>query len=103
MATEPHTARARAWATAFNTYTELNQKLDLAQPGQRDELERSLAQQEQVLLDMPAPDFSAVILKLEMIWEADLHGFDQRSEEKCLILEDLGDLIAQTHQLVGAV
>ena len=102
MATEPLTARAHAWATALNTYTELNQKLDLAQPGQRDALERSIAQQEQLLLDMPAPDFSAVVSKLEMMWEAHLHGLDQSSEEKRLILEDLGDLIAETHQLLGA-
>ena len=101
MATKAHTARAHAWATTFTKYTKLNQKLDVAQPDDRDALERAVVAHQNELLDLPAPSFCAVIQKLEILWEADLHGFDQTSEEKRLIIEDLQDLLTETAELDG--
>ena len=40
-------------------------------------------------------------IKLEMLWEAEMHGLDQASEEKRLILEDLQDLSIELGELIA--
>ena len=101
MADIAHTARAHMWATAFEKYTNLNQRLIGCQPRDRDALERAIAEQEDELLDLSAPSFTCIRQKLEIMWETELHGLDRASKEKRLLLKDLSDLIAETHQLLG--
>ena len=101
MATEAHTARARAWETVYRKYLTLNQRLAEAQPGKRDKLERTVAAQQDELLDLNAPSFSAVRQKLEMLWEGELESPDRASEEKRLIIEDLSDLCAEAATTIG--
>jgi len=101
MTTKSHTARARAWKTAFEKYLSLNQRLIEAQAHERDALERAVAAQQDALLDLPAPSLRAIVHKLEIIFEGDLEKPDQDGEEKRLVLEDLGDLILEQGQLLG--
>lgn len=101
MAVDATTARRENWKRLFTQYQTLNQQLDQVQPAKRDALERAIADKEDELLDNPAPSFTAVITKLELLWSADLHGLDAGSEAKRLILEDLGDLITENLQLLG--
>jgi hypothetical protein len=102
VADEPTTTRRTLWETAFNTLTELNQKLDQCQPEQRDELERQIAEQEEDVLDTSAPSFGALLTKLELLFEGQLFGLDPESEHRRLILEDLSNLIDETRDLLGA-
>lgn len=102
MATKAFTARARAWNTAFEKIQNLNQRLiEERNPHQREALERAAAAQEEQLLELPAPHFTAVIRKLELLWECQLEGLDSEAEAKRLVLEDLGDLILEQCQLLG--
>jgi muramidase (phage lysozyme) len=94
--------RRSAWNKTYSTYLSLNQRLSQAQPQERDALERAVAAQQDALLDLPAPSIAAVILKLETIWEGQLHGLDQEAEERRLVLEDLQDLSSELADLVGA-
>lgn len=102
MAIEPLSARASAWKNQFNNYLSLTQQLERAAPHQRESVERALAEAQDDLLDMPAPTFSAVLQKLEMLWETEMHGLDQASEERRLILEDLSGLIQAQSALLGS-
>lgn len=101
MATKPLNARARTWATAFNKYVSLNQRLIQAPAKDRDGLERAIVAQEEELLDTPAPSFGAVITKLELLWEQQLDGTDTEAKARRLVLEDLADLIAKNRLLLG--
>jgi hypothetical protein len=101
MAVDATNARRANWKRLFQTYLNLNQQLDQCQQAERDALERAVVAQEEDLLDTPAPSFSAVVTKLELMWSADLHGLDPESEAKRLVLEDLGDLITETRHLLG--
>jgi hypothetical protein len=101
MAIEPNTARRREWNAAFENLTKLNHRLSQAQPDERGQLEQLIADQQDDLLDTSAPSFTAVRQKLELLWEAELHGLDQSSEEKRLILEDIEDLIAEAAALIS--
>lgn len=101
MADKPHTARARAWNTAFEKYQSLNQRLIQARDHERDALERAVAAEEEQLLELPSPHFAAVIRKLELLWECQLEGLDSEAEAKRLVLEDLADLILEQSQLLG--
>lgn len=101
MADKAHTARARAWNTAFEKYLSLNQRLIEARAHERDALKRAVAAQEDQLLELPAPHFTAVIRKLELLWECQLEGLDSEAEAKRMVLEDLGDLILEQSQLLG--
>jgi hypothetical protein len=101
MAVEPNTLRVREWNAAFENLTKLNEKLSQAQPQDEAALQQLIADQQDDLLDTAAPSITAVGQKLEMLWEADLHGLDQSSEEKRLILEDLENLVAEAVELLG--
>src|SRR5688572_26453174 len=102
MADTPSTACARTWASTFAKYTDLNQSLPEAPPQQRDRIEREIIALQDELLDTPAPTLTAVTQKLEMLWETKMHGLDQDSEERRLILEDLEGLIRAQRELLGA-
>ena len=101
MADQPTNTRRALWETAFNELTALNQKLDQCQPHERDALERAIADQEDDVLDTPAPSFSALLTKLEMLFEGQLEGLDAEAEHRRLVIEDLSDLIEETRELIG--
>ncbi|MDP9412723.1 MAG: hypothetical protein M3Q08_01240 [Pseudomonadota bacterium] len=94
-------SRARAWNKTYKQYVNLNQRLEQAQPHERDQLERAVAAQQDKLLDMSAPSFLAVMHKLEILWEGELQGIDQTSEEKRQVLCDLSDLCAEAATTIG--
>lgn len=102
MAVEPHSAPAGAWNTQYETYLNLTQRLERSRPRERDALERAVTEVQDDLLDTPAPSFTAVMQKLTMLWESDLHGLDRQSEERRLILEDIEGLIQAQSALLGA-
>jgi hypothetical protein len=102
MADAPSTARACAWETAFHNYTTLNHRLEEAPAQERDHIECQIVALQNDLLDTPAPSIMAVRHKLEILWECELHGLDQNSEERRLILEDLEGLIRVQRDLLGA-
>lgn len=101
MASKALNARAQRWKTTFEKYLSLNQRLIEAPAHERDALEREVAAQEEQLLELPAPHFTAVIRKLELLWECQLDGTDDETAARLLVLEDLGDLILEQSQLLG--
>lgn len=101
MADEPIITRCALWETAFNKLTELNQQLDQCQPQDREALERAVADQEDDLLDTPSPSFSALLTKLELLFEGQLEGLHPEAEHRRLVIEDLSDLIEETRDLIG--
>lgn len=101
MAIDATTARRENWKRLIEEYQNLNQRLIEAPAKDRDALERAIAAQEEELLDTPAPSFGAVITKLELLWSEQMDGLDVESEAKRLVIEDLGDLIGEAHQLLG--
>jgi hypothetical protein len=98
----PHNPESREWVTNFAKFTELNMYLNLAPHEEREEVQRELAALQDDLLDTPAPTVTAVQQKLEILWEGKMHGLDQDSEERRLILEDLEGLIQAQRELLGA-
>ncbi|WP_155263556.1 hypothetical protein [Sphingomonas segetis] len=101
MADTTHTARARAWKISIQKLNKLNLKLDQCQPQDREALERAIADQEEDVLDTPAPSFSALLAKLELLFEGQLEGLDAEAEHRRLVIEDLSDLIEETRELIG--
>lgn len=101
MPNTTHKARARAWNNSFKKLIALNQKLEQAAPEERDALERAIAEQQDDLLDTPAPSFSALLVKLEALFEGQLDGLDSEAEYRRLVIEDLSDLIGETRELLG--
>lgn len=103
MATKPTKARPRRvqWERAFDTYVDLNLRLQATQD--RNEVEtlgRALAKHADELMSMRAPHLTGLLQKLYVMWgDTDLHGLDRDSEEKRLILEDLEALIDQAAEL----
>jgi hypothetical protein len=102
VAKTTHTAHIE-WEKTYSTYLSLTQKLEHARPQDRDALERKIAEIEDDLLDTPAPHATALLRKLELLFEGDLHGLDRASEERRLVIEDLISLIDAHHQLLGTV
>jgi hypothetical protein len=102
VAETTHNARASAWKTSVETLEELNKKLQQCQPHERDALEQAIADEEEDLLETPAPSFSGVLTKLELMWSADLIGIHPETEQRRLILDDLAELIEETRELIGA-
>lgn len=101
MAMTTDTRRA-AWDNTYNEYLKLNQRLEQAQPHERRALERALADAQDDLLDTPAPTLEAVRAKLYALFDGELHGLDQASEERRLLIEDLETLIQAQRDLLGA-
>jgi hypothetical protein len=102
MAIDANSARQAAWNTTYNEYLNLSHQLDQARPEDREALERAVADQQDDVLDTPAPSFSALLTKLELLFEGQLEGLDAEAEYRRLVIEDLSDLIAETRELVGA-
>jgi hypothetical protein len=102
MATEPLSAHDGAWKTQFGKYLGITHQLEQAEPHQRARLERARADAQDDLLDTPAPTITAVLHKLEILFEGQLHGLDQSSDERRLVLEDLEGLIQAQSALIGA-
>ena len=101
MAIDVTTARRENWKRLIENLQDLNGRLIVAPAKESDALERAIAAQEEDLLDTPAPSFSAVATKLELLWCCHLDGLDAESEAKRLVLEDLSDLIAETRHILG--
>ena len=101
MTDKATTTRRARWNSSFAKYTKLSQKLAQAQGPEAEALERAVAAQQDELLDLTSPTLAAVRVKLNIIWEADLEGLDQASEEERLILEDLHDLGAELGELLA--
>ena len=58
------------------------------------QLDERLARVEQQLLALAAPDIPGIVTKLELLWSAELHGQDDHSRQKQLVLSDLRRLIS---------
>jgi hypothetical protein len=101
MADNATNTQASAWNTTFANYTQLTQRLDHAQRQERDQVEREICALQDELLDSPAPTLTAVLQKLEILFEGQIHGLDQGSEERRLVLEDLEGLIQAQRELLG--
>ncbi len=93
MADTANTTPAARWNSALAVLHTLNQKLTEAQAHEADALERAIAEQEELLLDLEAPHFAAVAYKLKLLWETDLDRPDGDGATKRLIVEDLTNLI----------
>lgn len=102
MAVKPFSAPGAAWNTQYDNYLSLAQRLELAAPPECEALEDAMVAVQDHLLKMPAPNVAAVRQKLEILWEAQLHGLDQNSRERCLILDDLSRLIQAPNALARA-
>lgn len=95
------TTRLRAWNKAYTSFTAVKDRLFEAEPAQVDDLEKALGSAQDLLLDLPAPSLLAVIHKLSILWELDVDKPDKDGREKALILEDLGDLVAEGAAVLG--
>ena len=89
MANEPHNSCARTWASTFTRLTTLNHSLIEAPAQHRDAIEREIAALHDRLLAMPAPDLSAVIAKLHILWDVSIDQPDQAGYEQRQIVQDL--------------
>ena len=101
MANDATNERRAEWERGLDAYDKLNQKLIEAPAKDREALEREIADQEDDLLDTPAPSFTAVIQKLYWLWECNLIGIDSETEARRLILEDLETLVAESTALLA--
>ena len=88
----PITPHAR-WTSAMNHLHSLNEQLIGCHEQDRDRLERAIAEQEEVLLDLEAPHLTAIAQKLRLLFDVDLDKPDRDGSIKRLIVEDLELLI----------
>src|SRR3546814_2959628 len=102
MADKPHSAPDGAWNTQYANYLNLHESLLGAPAHQRDAIEEAIVEVQDNLLARTAPSFAAVKQKLEMLWETELHGLDQASRERRLILKAISDMIHAESPLLGA-
>lgn len=58
------------------------------------DLDEQLVEVVEQLLDFAAPDLAGVVIKLQLLWDGQLHGQDQDSEHKLAVLADLNRLAA---------
>jgi hypothetical protein len=101
VAETTNTHRVSDWNASIEKLNELNLKLDECQPQDRDTLERAIADQQDDVLNTPAPTWTALLAKMELLFEGQLEGLDAEAEYRRLLLEDVSDLIAETRELVG--
>lgn len=86
--TAPNTATA-VWKTTLTHRAELIHNIN-----QSPALDERLAAVEEHLLGLAAPDLEGVTLKLQILWDGQLHGHDRGSEQKLAVLADLRRLTA---------
>ena len=101
MAETTFTNRVSEWNASIQKLNELNLSLDQCQPHERHALERAIADQQEDVLDTPAPHLAGVLAKLELLFEGQLLGLDPETEYRRLIIEDLHDLINNVRELTG--
>lgn len=101
MAMDANTASAAAWKAEYQKYRELNLSLNQAPREKADAIERAIAEQEDLLLELEAPSIAAVLQKLEILFETDLEKPDRDGAEKRLIIDDLARLHDEAEMLVG--
>lgn len=87
MADAATTTAAAVWNTTLTHRDELIHSNNPA-------LDERLVAVEEHLLGLAAPDLEGVILKLNLLWDEQLHGQDQDSERKLAVLADLRRLAA---------
>jgi hypothetical protein len=87
MADAATTTATAVWNTTVAHRATLIQNHDPA-------LDEQIAAVEEQLLDLAASDLAGVIVKIEILWEGQLHGRDQDSEHKLAVLADLRRLAA---------
>jgi hypothetical protein len=93
MAETAHTTAKADWNTAVACRADIINSLD--ENSSHDQgLDERLAAVENHLLGLAAPDLAGVTLKLELLWEGQLHGHDRDSEHKLAVLADLRRLAA---------
>jgi hypothetical protein len=88
MADKPTTTAQAVWNAALDERTQIIHKLNHSQAPDP-QFEARLAGVEEQLLGLPAPDLTGVTRKLELMWQAELHGLDADSRQKQLIVADL--------------
>lgn len=88
MADESPSTATAVWTTTLAERDNLIHNLN-HNPSLTPELERKLAEIEEQLLDVAAPNLPGVAIKLRLLWEAQLHGLDDESRRKQLILSDI--------------
>lgn len=103
MAKNATTVRTSEWESAFNRYQDIRMSLATseAKAHKSQELSEALAEQIDLVLELPAPSLTAVIQKLHLLWEADLQKPDRDATEKSQIIEDLHELAAEIGQATG--
>jgi hypothetical protein len=77
----------------MNHLQNLNEQLIGCHEQDRDRLERAVAEQEEVLLELEAPHLTAIVQKLRLLFDVDLDKPDQDGFIKSQIVEDLESLI----------
>lgn len=92
MANTPVNTICPAWQPTVELREELIHKYR-RDPTNSRLVELRIAAVEEKLLDMSSPDFEAVLLKLHLLWKAQLEGDGAEARHKRLILDDLACLI----------
>lgn len=87
MAETPTTATPTAWHHLMSLRDDLIHSND-------PDHDEQLAAVEERLLGLAAPDLAGVVIKLQLLWDGQLHGQDQDSARKLAVLADLNRLAA---------
>jgi hypothetical protein len=88
MANQPPSTAIAVWNTVLARRAELINSLKMGPHHVRGR-EDELARVEEQMLNLSAPDFYGIAAKLELLWTEQLHGEDDESRHKLLILDDL--------------
>lgn len=86
MADTPNSTAQSVWNAALDERNEIIHNLTQNPNPQLDE---RLAQVEEQMLALAAPDIPGIVTKLQLLWSAELHGEDDESRHKQLVLSDL--------------
>lgn len=91
MADTPTITPDPAWHPTLALREELIHSL-ADNPSDPRSIENRLAAVEETLLDMRAPDFDGVLLKLQILWNGRLDDHDDEARRKRRVIGDLDDL-----------
>lgn len=81
------------WNQALDLVHTLSEQLIASSGAQRDALERAVAEQEEAILEMPAPHLRGVLHKMRLLFDIDLTKPDQDGDIKRLLVDDLTALV----------
>lgn len=101
MAETTHTNRVSEWNASIEKLNQLTLNLDHCHAHERDARERAIAEQQEDVLDTPAPHLTGVLTKLEILFEGQMEGINPEAEYRRLLIEDLNDLINDMCDLTG--